>query len=119
MKFVLLFIILSTPQLLADFKAQPGIPHSPKEQQQSAINVNFSMGNSQQAPALNTASSTTTQKLQVEHKMEPLPQESMFTKIKNSFICGAVTAAASVMVHKIADNSEVIIETLKKIVTRG
>lgn len=119
MKLLWLLIILNVQILLADFKAQPGYPLSSKEQQQSAINVNFSMGNSQQAPAQNTATSTTTQKLHVEHKMEPIPQESMFTKIKNSFICGAVTAAASVIVHKIADNSEVIVETLKKIVIRG
>lgn len=119
MKLLWLLIILNPQLLFADFKAQPGHPNSQKEQPQSSINVNFSMGNSQEVPAQNTATTTSTQKLHVEHKMEPLPQESMFTKIKNSFICGAVTAAASVIVHKIADNSEVIVETIRKIVARG
>lgn len=119
MKLLWLFIILNTQLLFADFKAPPGHPHSQKEQPQSAINVNFSMGNSQEVPVQNTATSTTTQKLHVEHKMEPIPQESMFTKIRNSFICGVVAAVASELVHKGADNFEVIVETLKKIVTRG
>lgn len=121
MKILLFLLTLSTSTIFADLKTPPPVHPFTAQQGQtpSAINVNFTMGNSQEAPTKNEATATSTRVVQVEHKMGPIPQDSWYSKITNSFISGAVTAAASVIVHKIAENSDVIIEVLKKIVTRG
>jgi hypothetical protein len=117
MKLLWLLIILISP-LLADFKKMPEPSYIQKDQQPTAINVNFKMGNSQEVPTENNATSTT-KKIHVEHKMEPLPQETIFTKIKNSFIGGAAGALGSAAAYKIIENSETILEFFKKIVFRG
>lgn len=117
MKLLWLLIILISP-LLADFKKVAEHPYIQKDQQPTAINVNFKMGNSQEVPMENSTTSTT-KRIHVEHTMEPLPQESTLTKIKNSFIGGAAAALGSAAVYKVLENSEIILELLKKIVLRG
>ena len=117
MKIFWLMIILTCP-LVADFKTVPPLPSTAHKDQPPAINVNFTMGNSQEAPVQNSATSTT-KKIHIEHKMDPFPQESMFSKIKNSFIGGAAAALGSAAAYKIMENSGTVLEFVKIIVFRG
>lgn len=103
--------------LQADFKSVP-VEHFSKLPEPSNINLNFTMGNSQEVPTQNNANATT-KKIHVEHKMEPMPQESTFTKIKNSFIVGAAGALGSAAMHKVIENSGTIIEFFRKILIKG
>lgn len=89
--------------------AQTSAPH--------AINVNFSMGNSQQVPTQNQTEAKPVQVVKVEHTHTnpvQIPVESAWHRAYMSAIGGAAAAAGSCVVSYIYNHSDKIIEAAKK-----
>lgn len=105
MKFLLLLLMLNTQLILADFKT---VPEHPGQKGQPSINVNFTMGNSQEAPSKNTATSTPTQQLYIAQAAASEPQNSWRDTISKAFLKASVN-----QITKIA------IDILKRIIIGG
>lgn len=119
MKYKYIFLITCAATAYADFR--PVQEQFQNSKDPHAINVSFNMGNSQEAPVANTATASPTQKIHHEHTMksEPIPEQPLFSRIKNGIISGACTALGSAAAYKIMEHSGDIIEFIKKIVLRG
>ncbi len=127
MNYIFIFLMLGGFSLYADLKTvhPEQVQQQLKEQlgqQPSAINVNFSLGNAQEAPAKNTATTTnTTQHVVVEHKVDTPKEESIFKSMLRQATSAASYVVTHVVIEKVCtkENIETAAEIIKKVVFRS
>lgn len=124
MKNILIYLLFMVIPLYADYKPSPIPPPLNKttEDAQAAknhsINVNFSMGNSQQAPAQNQTEAKTTQTLKVEHTYSnppSIPQETVWHRAYMSAIGGAGAAVGSYVISFVYNHGDKIVAVIRKV----
>lgn len=100
---VLLLSICLTLSIEAHFKSTQSENTDLKDQNPHSINVSFNMGNTQEIPTSNAATSSQQLRFEHIHKSELLKEESFLTRMKNRFMDGVATAAGSAITWQIID----------------
>lgn len=113
-KFILLCTLIYLSYAYASRPSSPfgKIPEDVQASPAHSINVNFSMGNSQQAPSQNHTEAKPTQAIKVElpqTEIKPLPQESAWHRAYMSAIGGAAATAGSYLVTVIYNHGDKVI----------